>query len=81
LVEYSKFINVLEKVWNTKLNITLSSKVAENVLGETSRYTIRSNTKATIEKLMLNGFNFRLDDLEMALRHTLGKITKVDEHF
>jgi hypothetical protein len=46
-----------------------------------SRYTIRSNTKATIEKLMLNGFNFRLDDLEMALRHTLGKITKVDEHF
>ncbi len=79
MVKYSKFINVLEKVWNTKLNITLPYKIIEKLLGEMSRYTILSNTKQS-RKTMLNGFNFILDDLEMALRHTLGKITKVDEH-
>jgi uncharacterized protein len=78
LVKYSEFIKVLEKIWNTKLNITLSSKIIEKVLGEMSRYTILSNTKATPKKLVLNGFNFILDDLEMALRHTLGKVIKVN---
>jgi uncharacterized protein (TIGR01777 family) len=78
LVKYSEFIKVLEKIWNTKLNITLPSKIIEKVLGEMSRYTILSNTKATPKKLVLNGFNFILDDLEMALRHTLGKVIKVN---
>ncbi len=63
-----------------RLNITLSSKIIEKVLGEMSRYTILSTTKATPKKLMLNGFNFILDDLEMALRRTLGKVIKVNEH-
>jgi uncharacterized protein len=79
LVKYSEFTKILEKIWNTKLNITLPSKIIEKVLGEMSKYTLLSNTKATPKKLMSNGFNFILDDLEMALRHTLGKITKVKE--
>jgi uncharacterized protein len=78
LVKYSEFIKVLEKIWNTRLNIRLSSKIMEKVLGEMSKYTILSNTKATPKKLVLNGFNFMLDDLEMALRHTLGKVTKAN---
>jgi uncharacterized protein len=79
LIKYSEFIKVLEKIWNTKLNISLPSKIIEKVLGEMSRYTILSNTKATPKKLMLNGFNFILDDLERALRHTLGKVIKVND--
>ncbi|MDQ6723421.1 MAG: TIGR01777 family oxidoreductase [Thermoproteota archaeon] len=73
-VKYMKFMEILGKIWNTILNIKIPSKTIEILLGEMSRYAILSDVKATPGKLLLNGFNFIFDDLELALRHTLGKI-------
>ena len=73
-VKYSEFMNILGKIWNTRMNIKIPSKPIEILLGEMSRYTILSDVKAIPRKLFLNGFHFIFDDLELALRHTLGKV-------
>ncbi|HEY6536973.1 MAG TPA: TIGR01777 family oxidoreductase [Candidatus Nitrosocosmicus sp.] len=73
LIKYQDFLKVLEKVWNTKLNINLNSSLLEIILGEMSKYTILSDIKASPKKLLLNGFSFNFVDLESAIRHTLGK--------
>ncbi len=71
-IEYMEFMNILGKVWNTKLNLKIPSKAIEILLGEMSRYTILSDIKTTPRNLLLNGFSFVFPDLELALRHTLG---------
>lgn len=73
-VKYSEFMNILGKIWNTRMNIKIPSKPIEILLGEMSRYTLLSDVKAIPRKLFLNGFHFIFDDLELALRHTLGKV-------
>ena len=72
-VQFQQFMNILEKVWKTKLNLKIPPKMIKTLLGEMSRYTILSDIKSTPGKLITNGFNFVFDDLESALRHTLGK--------
>ena len=44
-----------------------------------SRYTILSDVKAVPTKLSLSGFDFVFGDLELALRHTLGKLNEIDK--
>jgi uncharacterized protein (TIGR01777 family) len=73
-VQFTQFMKILEKVWKTKLNIRIPPKIIETLLGEMSRYTILSDIKSTPGKLTANGFDFVFDDLESALRHTLGKL-------
>ncbi len=73
LIKYHDFLKVLEKIWNTKLNINLNSSILKTILGEMSKYTILSDIKASPKKLLLNGFSFNFVDLETAIRHTLGK--------
>jgi uncharacterized protein (TIGR01777 family) len=73
-IRYSEFMKMLGRVWATKLNIRVPSKMVEILGGEMSRHTILSNIRAAPTKLVSQGFTFVLEDPEMALRHTLGKI-------
>ncbi|HYP42619.1 MAG TPA: TIGR01777 family oxidoreductase [Candidatus Nitrosocosmicus sp.] len=73
-VQFTQFMKVLEKIWKTKLNIRIQPQMIKTLLGEMSRYTILSDIKSTPGKLITNGFDFVFDDLESALRHTLGKV-------
>ncbi len=73
-VQFPQFMKILEKIWETKLNIRIPPKMIKTLLGEMSRYTILSDIKSTPGKLITNGFDFVFDDLESALRHTLGKV-------
>ena len=73
-VQFLQLTNMLEKIWKTKMNIRVSPKMIKSLLGEMSKYTILSDIKSTPGKLIANGFNFVYDDLESALRHTLGKM-------
>jgi NAD dependent epimerase/dehydratase family enzyme len=73
-VQFTQFMKILEKIWKTKLNIRIPPKMIKILLGEMSRYTILSDIKSTPGKLITNGFDFVFDDLESALRHTLGKV-------
>lgn len=72
--QFQQFAEILEKIWKTKLNIRIPPKMIKTLLGEMSRYTILSDIKSTPGKLISNGFDFVFDDLESALRHTLGKV-------
>jgi uncharacterized protein len=78
-VKYSEFMRTLGKVWNTNFNVKIPPKIIETLAGEMSRYTILSDVKAIPRKLSLNGFNFVFGDLELALRHTLGKLNEIDK--
>ena len=42
-----------------------------------SKYTIFADNKVTPRKLILNNFDFIFEDLESALRHTLGKLNNL----
>ncbi len=73
-IKYSDFMEILGRIWTTKININIPSKIVEILGREMARYTILSNTRATPKKLLSHGFNFILEHPEMALRHTLGKL-------
>jgi uncharacterized protein (TIGR01777 family) len=72
-VQFQQFMGTLGKIWNTKINIQVSPNIVRRLLGELSKYTILSDIKAVPGTLVSNGFNFIFEDLESALRHTLGK--------
>ena len=78
-VKYTEFMRTLGKVWNAKFNVKIPPKIIEALAGEMSRHTILSDVKAIPRKLSLNGFNFMFGDLELTLRHTLGKLNEIDK--
>ncbi len=73
-VQFIEFMKILEKVWKTKLNVKVPPKIIKSLLGEMSKYTILSDIKSKPGKLLISDFNFIFNDLESALRHTLGKV-------
>jgi NAD dependent epimerase/dehydratase family enzyme len=78
-VKYTEFMKTLGKVWNANFNVKIPPKIIETLAGEMSRYTILSDVKAVPTKLSLSGFDFVFGDLELALRHTLGKLNEIDK--
>lgn len=73
-VMYLEFMETLNKILKIKLNLNIPSKIVKIAFGEMSKYSILSDIKAIPNKLTSYGFDFIFEDLESALRHTLGKI-------
>src|SRR6476619_202948 len=76
-VKLDDFEKTLAKIWNTKINFKFPKKIVQKILGEMSKYTIFADNKVTPRKLILNNFDFIFEDLESALRHTLGKLNNL----
>jgi uncharacterized protein len=71
-------IKTFGKIWNTKIDFKASRKMLEKILGEMSQYTIFADNKVIPQKLISNNFNFIFKDLEIAMRHTLGKLNTTE---
>jgi len=76
-VKLDEFTKTIAKVWNTKINFKLPRKMVQKILGEMSQYTIFADNKVIPRKLILNNFDFIFENLESALRHTLGKLNSL----
>ena len=72
-VKYDDFTKTLGAVWKTRINFKIPRQIIKKILGEMSQYTIFADNKVIPSKLLLNNFDFIFNDLESALRHTLGK--------
>lgn len=72
-VKYDDFTKTLGAIWNTRINFKIPRQIIKKILGEMSQYTIFADNKVIPSKLLLNNFDFIFNDLESALRHTLGK--------
>ena len=78
-VKLEEFTKTLARIWNTKMNFKLPKEIVQKILGEMSKFTIFADNKITPRKLILNDFDFIFEDLELALRHTLGKLNNLQQ--
>ncbi|MCD6586202.1 MAG: TIGR01777 family oxidoreductase [Desulfobacteraceae bacterium] len=68
-----EFTKVLAKVLSRPAYFTVPKFAIETVFGEMGRETILSSTRVKPSVLSATGYSYRHPDLEIALRHLLGK--------
>jgi NAD dependent epimerase/dehydratase family enzyme len=72
-VTNAKFTTTLGKVLSRPTLIPVPAFMAKLILGEMADELLLSSSRVKPEKLVSSGFEFQHNNLELALRHLLGK--------
>lgn len=69
-----EFSDILKKIFNPKLSMSLSQNIPKLIFGEMSKEVLSTNTFVIPKKLVSTDYKFFSSDLEDSLRFLLGKI-------
>jgi NAD dependent epimerase/dehydratase family enzyme len=80
-VTNADFTNTLAAILSKPAKFNISSFIVKKVFGELADAALLASTRVvTSDILQKTGYQFRFLNLEMALRHTLGKTTIREDH-
>jgi len=69
-----EFSDILKKIFNPKLSMSISQNIPKLIFGEMSKEVLSTNTYVIPKKLVSTDYKFFSSDLEDSLRFLLGKI-------
>jgi len=74
LVTNLEFSNILKKIFNTKLSISINQNITKVIFGEMSDELLSTNTYVIPKKLISTGYKFFNLELDDTLKFLLGKM-------